>query len=55
MKPHVFRYYVYDPDGTRVFDSSRKDEASLWLGGDSGRRMVRKDLLGNYQDKTYES
>jgi hypothetical protein len=51
MKPHSFRYFVYDPDGRRVFDSSRKDEASLWLGG--GRYMVRRDLLGNYPDKTF--
>lgn len=49
MKPHSFRYYIFDPDGTRVFDSARKDEASLWLGG--GRYMIRKDLLGNYPDK----
>ena len=54
MKPHTFRYFVYNPDGTKVFESSRKDEASLWLGGGSGRRMIRKDLLGNYPDKIYE-
>lgn len=49
MKPHAFRYYVYDQQGVCIFNSSRKDEAEVWLG--NGNYIIRKDLLGNYPDK----
>ena len=50
MKPHTFRYYVYDQHGVCVFESSYKDDAMVWVGG-NGNTLIRKDLLGNYRDK----
>ena len=50
MKPHVFRYYVYDDDGRKLFDTSSLADARVWLDGE--RYIIRKDFLGNYPDKT---
>lgn len=50
MKPHTFRYYVYDSKGTCVFDSCNKNDAMVWVGG-NGNTLIRKDLIGNYPDK----
>lgn len=50
---NAYRYYVYDKDGNKVFDSSSMRDAKLWLGG--GNYMVRKDLLGKQPDKIYKA
>lgn len=51
MKPHMFRYYVYDRNGKLIFDTSSREDAKVWRFG-NGYHIVRKDLLGNYPDKT---
>ena len=50
MKPHTFRYYVYNKDGKCIFDTSSRADALVWIGG-NGNHCIRKDLLGNYPDK----
>ena len=51
MKPHTFRYYVYDRNGNLIFETSSREDAKIW-GYYNGSYIVRKDLLGNYKDKT---
>lgn len=50
MKPHTFRYYVYDKHGGCVFESSYRYDAMVWAEG-NGNTIIRKDLLGNYPNK----
>lgn len=54
MKPHSFRYYVYEQDGSLVEDFQNRQDALVWAGGPLKRYVVRKDLLGNYPDKKIE-
>ena len=54
MKPHSFRYYVYEQDGSLVKDFQNRQDALVWAGGPLKRYVVRKDLLGNYPDKKIE-
>lgn len=50
MRPHKFRYYVYDREGKCIFETCNKLDAETWVGG-NGNSLIRKDLLGNYPDK----
>lgn len=50
MKPHSFRYYVYNKQGELVFDTAYREDAKVWAE-QGGNYIIRKDFLGNYPDK----
>lgn len=50
---HFYYYRVYNADGRVIFETTRREDAKIWLTGTN--YMVRSDLLGNEPDKTYKA
>lgn len=54
MKPHAFWYFVYEADGKLICQFQHKHDAQVMARGPLDRKIVRKDILGNYPDKIIE-